>query len=492
MPRPRMFVKSALRALTARKVKICQHTTSSAHRLDFSPGLRVKLFFLMILAVRPETGLPPHGDTTVKIQAINGFKDILPEATPLWQRVERCARSVFHRFGLQEIRTPVLEKTELFARSIGEATDIVEKEMYTFPDKGITMRPEGTASLLRAFIEHGLHVRGPVQRLYTIGPMFRHERPQKGRLRQFHQIDVEIIGATEPESDAEVMAMGRMLLDELGVNASLEVNSLGCPSCRPAFRNDLIAFLHEKEQNLCPDCRRRLHTNPLRVLDCKVSGCRSLVADAPSILDGLCAECGEHLEGVRENLDLLGLAYNLNPFMVRGLDYYTRTTFEFITDRLGAQAAVGAGGRYDGLIEQLGGPALPGIGFAIGMERLILLMEQGQQEEEAPGMDLCIAALGPEARRFGMQLTQALRRRGLSVAMDTRGRSLKAQMKQAGRLNCRYTLIVGEDELQRQNAILRDMNNQQQSELPLTGGTEAQVCRLEKILFHGDLVVPAP
>ena len=419
----------------------------------------------------------------MKIKAVNGFKDILPDDVLRWRLIEQTARDIFARFGMREIRTPVLEKTELFARSIGEATDIVEKEMYTFVDKGITMRPEATASILRAFIEHGLHVKQPVHRLYTIGPMFRHERPQKGRLRQFHQMDVEVIGATEPQVDAELMAMGQMLLDTLGIRVSLEINSLGCPACRPAFRDKLIAYLDQHRESLCSDCQRRLETNPLRALDCKNRTCKALVQDAPSILDSLCSDCNDHFSAVKQTLDLLAVSYRENRFMVRGLDYYTRTTFEFITDALGAQAAVGAGGRYDGLLRQLNGPDLPGIGFALGMERLILLMEQ--QEDSTPPQqttDLFVAALGEKAAVHATMLVHALRRLGLAAAMDYSGRSLKAQMKQAGRLNSRFTLIIGDNELAEGEGILRDMNSQEQTRFSLSPATDEQAQQMAAIL----------
>jgi len=411
----------------------------------------------------------------LKIQAINGFKDILPEAVGRWQYIERQARDIFARFGFQEIRMPILEKTELFVRSIGEATDVVEKEMYTFADKGITMRPEATASVMRAFIEHGLHVQQPVQRLYTIGPMFRHERPQKGRLRQFHQLDAEIIGAAEPRVDAELIAMGQMLLDELGLTVSLELNSLGCPICRPPFKERLVLFLAERHQALCDDCRRRTHTNPLRVLDCKKESCRAVVQEAPSLLEVLCPDCDRHFTEVRSALEELGIVFSINRFMVRGLDYYTRTTFEFLTADLGAQAAVGAGGRYDGLIEQLGGPSLSGIGFAMGLERLALLMEQQQNRLiPAKSMDIFVAALGMTTVAFSGQLTHALRQQGAKAAIDYSGRSLKAQLKQAGRVNARFTLIVGEDEWARGEAILRDMQTQKQQPVLLSGPIEEQ------------------
>ncbi len=419
----------------------------------------------------------------MKIKAVNGFKDILPDDALRWRMIEQTARDIFARFGMREIRTPILEKTELFARSIGEATDIVEKEMYTFVDKGITMRPEATASILRAFIEHGLHVKQPVHRLYTIGPMFRHERPQKGRLRQFHQMDVEVIGATEPQVDAELMAMGQMLLDTLGVTVSLEINSLGCPACRPGFRDKLIQYLNQHKESLCPDCRRRLNVNPLRALDCKNRNCKALVQDAPSILDALCNDCSEHFSAVRQALDRFGVSYRENRFMVRGLDYYTRTTFEFITDALGAQAAVGAGGRYDGLLRQLNGPDLPGIGFALGMERLVLLMEQQENGTPLkPTTDLFVAALGEKAAEHAAILIHAVRKLGLSAAMDYSGRSLKAQMKQAGRLNSRFTLIIGEDELASNQGVLRDMNTQQQTKFPLSSPMDEQAQQMITLL----------
>lgn len=414
----------------------------------------------------------------MKFQAVNGFKDILPDEAVRWRRLEEQARAVFRRFGLREVRVPLLESTGLFARAIGEATDVVEKEMYTFADKGLTLRPEATAGLLRAYIEHGLHVQQPVQRLFTIGPMFRHERPQKGRQRQFHQIDVEIIGASEPGIDAELMAMAQMVFDELGLQVSLEINSIGCPQCRPDFRAKLIAYLQDKLDSLCEDCRRRVNTNPLRALDCKNSRCRSVVQDAPSILNSLCADCDTHFAAVRNQLDAFGLRYAVNRFMVRGLDYYTRTTFEFTTDQLGAQSAVAAGGRYDGLVEQLGGPAkMPGIGFGMGMERIVLLMEQqAEQEESVERADLFAAALGGKALAFAAPLVHELRKLGFAAAIDYSSRSLKAQMKQADRVKARFVLILGDEELARQEAALRNMDSQEQSAFSLAG-TAAELAK---------------
>ncbi|MBV5307257.1 MAG: histidine--tRNA ligase [Desulfobulbaceae bacterium] len=406
-------------------------------------------------------------DQPVNIKALNGFKDILPGEVERWQRLETAARDIFRRFNFAEIRLPILEKTDLFARAIGETTDIVEKEMYTFVDKQVTMRPEATASLLRAYIEHGLHVQKPVQRLFTIGPMFRHERPQKGRLRQFHQMDVEVLGSADPRVDAELMAMGALLLQELGLSVTLEMNSLGCPACRPAFRTALLAFLDERHEALCDDCKRRSSTNPLRVLDCKNPRCREQVLEAPSLLDFLCADCADHLRLVQDGLDQLGVVYSLNKFMVRGLDYYTRTTFEFITGDLGAQAAVGAGGRYDGLVEQLGGPKVSGIGFALGMERLVLLLQQQEAEALSVGPALFVAGIGEQASRYAFGLTHALRIAGMAVAMDLEGRSLKSQMKQAGKLKAANVLIIGDDELAASQALIRNMNTQQQQNVVL-------------------------
>jgi histidyl-tRNA synthetase len=420
----------------------------------------------------------------VKLQAIQGFKDILPEEAKLWQRIEYLAKDIFHRFGFNEIRLPIMEETELFARSIGQTTDIVEKEMYTFPDKGITLRPEATASLLRAFVEHSLHLQQPVNRLYTIGPMFRHERPQKGRLRQFHQLDAEIIGAEEPEIDAELMAMGNMLLSELGIEASLELNSLGCQACRPAFREQLLAYCHQVAGGLCNDCRRRTTANPLRVLDCKNPQCRGLVEEAPSILATLCSGCSDHFAGVRESLDRLQVRYTVNRFMVRGLDYYTRTTFEFIGANLGAQSAVGAGGRYDGLVKELGGPALSGIGFALGIERLVLLLQQQEDTggAEAGGADIFLAALGGKAIRHSQLLVHLLRQKGLRASLDYSGRSLKAQMKQAGRLRARLVLIIGDNELENKTAVLRDMSTQTQEDFSLQDSFAMSAENLKNII----------
>lgn len=401
----------------------------------------------------------------VKITSVRGFKDILPEETGKWQYVEKTARDVFANFGIQEIRIPILEKTELFERGIGETTDIVEKEMYTFQDRGneyLTLRPEATASVIRAYLEHHIYETQPLAKLFTIGPMFRRERPQKGRFRQFHQINVEYIGMDDPRVDAELIFMLIHFLDTVGLDRlNLELNSLGCAQCRPPFRPKLISFLQGKEEHLCPDCRRRLETNPLRVFDCKVESCRAVLADAPVILDFLCPECLDHFNAVQEYLTSLGVSFSINPVMVRGLDYYTRTAFEVTTESLGAQNAVTGGGRYDGLIEQLGGPAIPGIGFAIGFERLVSMIPREDGDFLAQP-DLFIAALGDKAQRFAFQVCSALKKEGLHAEMDYSDKSLKSQMKRSDKLNCRYTLIIGDNEIAEKAANLRDMATKDQ------------------------------
>jgi len=315
-----------------------------------------------------------------------------------------------------------------------------------------------------------------------MGPMFRYERPQKGRLRQFHQISVEVLGADNPKLDAEVIAMARLLLNELGISVTLEINSLGCRSCRPLFNSRLVEFLEECSGRLCPDCERRRLTNPLRVLDCKNEKCRVLFDKAPVISDHLCDQCRDHFADMEDGLKLLDIPYSVNPFMVRGLDYYTRTTFEFVSNALGAQSAVGAGGRYDGLIKDLGGPDIPGIGFAIGMERLVLLISQQGKNAHATSIDLFVAALGKAAREPAFKMAHALRVKGLQVAIDHEGRSLKSQMKQAGRLNSGYTFIIGDDELEKGVGALRNMVTHDQSPVTLPGDLEDWAAKMVKII----------
>ena len=404
-----------------------------------------------------------------KITAIKGIKDILPKDSPIWHQVELTARKVFECFGFYEIRVPIMEKTALFQRSIGETTDIVEKEMYTFRDRDdelLTLRPEATASVIRAYIEHNLSASDPVTRLYTIGPMFRRERPQKGRFRQFHQIDVELFGDDKPASDAEVIFMLMHFLQSTGVEKlSLEINSLGCKACRPVFSQAVVDFLKGSESALCPDCQRRIYTNPLRVFDCKVETCGKIIADAPRILDFLCTECSDHFSAVKSYLDELKLAYVINPRMVRGLDYYTKTAFEVKSGALGAQNSLAGGGRYDGLVSFLGGPEVPGIGFGIGMERLIACLPP--DDKNPYHTDISIAALGARAQKIAFGLTQELRRAGICAAMDYSNKSLKSQMKRADKLNSAYTLIFGDKEIDENRAELRNMSTKYQQSLPL-------------------------
>ncbi|MCE5245138.1 MAG: histidine--tRNA ligase [Syntrophobacteraceae bacterium] len=409
------------------------------------------------------------------IQAIKGMNDILPGQIEWWQRVEREARRILEDFGYREIRTPVVEKLELFSRGIGESTDVVEKEMYAFPDrKGewLALRPEATASVVRAYIQHNLQADAVAQKFYAIGPMFRHERPQKGRYRQFHQIDAEVFGTDDPMLDAEIMYMLRLYLERLGLSGVvLHVNSLGCPECRKSYRAVLQEFLEQRSEGLCPDCQRRTRTNPLRTLDCKVDRCREALRDAPLLLDSICTDCADHFDRVKSYLELLRTPYEVDPRMVRGLDYYMRTTFEIITDRLGTQNAVGGGGRYNGLVRDLGGPDVPGIGFAIGMERLILLLQQ--EREETPRRPVAfVAALGDLARQRGFLLVQELREKGIEAEMDYEGRSLKSQMRRADRLGTRHVLILGEEELKRDEIQLRDMADKSQAVVPLDSVTD--------------------
>jgi len=404
----------------------------------------------------------------LEIKAMRGFSDILPPASRRWGMLEECAREVLGGFGFSEIRVPILERAELFSRSIGEETDIVEKEMYTFEDRSgacITMRPEATASIVRAYIEHKLYAADPMVKLYSIGPMFRHERPQKGRHRQFHQVNVEVFGVSQPTIDAEIMAILMHYLSLVGAEGChLQVNSLGCPNCRLPYKEILQAFLKNHLPRLCEDCRRRMEKNPLRAFDCKVPGCQEIMSEAPLIRDYLCTPCAEHFAAVQSYLETLEIAHEVNPRMVRGLDYYTKTAFEVVAGELGAQNAVAAGGRYDQLVAALGGPDIPGIGFAIGMERLLLILSD---EPLSSGPSLFIAALGEGPQREAFSLSYKLNRAGVRTLIDYEGRSLKAQMRRADKFGARYALILGEDEQRTGQVILRDMEEKKQEEIPL-------------------------
>jgi histidyl-tRNA synthetase len=404
------------------------------------------------------------------IQLIRGFKDILPGEVEVWQHIESMARKLFEDFGFKEIRIPIMEKTELFARSIGEDTDIVEKEMYTFPDrKGdlITLRPEATASICRSYIQHKMYADDPVKKFYTIGPMFRRERPQKGRYRQFYQINAEIFGVASPLADVELIFLLKTLFSRLSTgDVEAHINSLGCPECRPVFKNALKTYISSRTEALCSDCLRRRDKNPLRVLDCKVPACREAMEDAPSIIDHLCPACAAHFDVVQRSLKSLGVTFVVDKRLVRGLDYYTRTTFEIQTRSLGAQSAVAGGGRYDGLVKMLGGPDMPATGFAIGFDRLAEVAGLDNQDFIRKP-DLFIAALDKESGAMAFEWICNLGTRGILAGMDFEGRSLKSQMKRAGRCGARFTLIVGEDERNKGLGILRNMSTKEQVDVPL-------------------------
>jgi histidyl-tRNA synthetase len=416
------------------------------------------------------------------MQTIRGFRDILPEQIRLWQKVEKLAFALFEAFGYREIRIPVLEKTRLFARSIGEATDIVEKEMYTFADrKGdkLTLRPEATASICRAYIQHKMYASDPVRKFYMTGPMFRRERPQKGRYRQFYQIDAEVFGIASALVDCELIFLQHELFKRLGLTGlSAHINSLGCPECRPDFTRSLLDFLGEKKHALCDICQRRMTKNPMRILDCKVQSCQAALAGAPATVDHLCPPCEDHFATVKSTLQKQGVDFFIDKSLVRGLDYYTRTAWEIQTTSLGAQSAVAGGGRYDGLVKGLGGPDTPAIGFAIGFDRLVEVMEQLEQIPAEPGPDLFIVALGEPAMEAAYHLSCDLNRSGFQAVTDFRGKSLKALMKRADKLNARRVLIAGQTEMAENQMILRNMATREQVSLPM----DHLVPELKKIL----------
>ena len=408
------------------------------------------------------------------IKGIKGVKDILPEETPQWRFIEDAARRWALCYGYQEIRIPIFELTALFARSIGAATDIVEKEMYTFPDRdgtSLSLRPEGTAGTVRAFIEHNRAADPLPQKYFYIGPMFRHERPQAGRLRQFHQFGVEFFGTSDPRADIEVIALLWRLLSDLALpNLTLEINSLGSSGDRAAYKPILLAFLRHQESRLCANCRRRMDRNPLRVLDCKVPDCRAATELAPKLTDHLSPDAHAHFDQVLAGLLAIGIPYRLNPRLVRGLDYYCLTSFEITSTHLGAQNAVGAGGRYDGLVKTLGGPSVPAIGFAVGLERVSLMLP----EASLSSLNEClyyVAAFGKEGIKLGFVLLDELRGVGISAQCDYRATTLKGHLRQADRSKCRYAILLGDDEAARGSVILRNLESKAQEELPLVGLT---------------------
>ncbi len=396
-----------------------------------------------------------------------GLRDILPPETSLWQSVETTARQILHLYNFKEIRTPVMEFTEVFTRSIGEDTDIVEKEMYTFSDRAgrsLTLRPEGTASVVRAFVQHALFQKAGPHRFYYIGPMFRYERPQKGRYRQFHQIGAEVFGDPGPRIDAEVLDMLHLFFKRLGLQGlKVQLNSLGCNECRPLYREALLKSLSSTVGSLCGDCQRRYHRNPLRVLDCKVPSCQSALEDIPRMIDYLCESCRAHLDGLMADLQLLGLEYEINHRMVRGLDYYTRTVFEVNAEGLGAQNAVAAGGRYDNLVKEFGGPDTPAIGFAIGMERLTMLLSEEPPLQVPLGYFI---TMGEEAQKEAFVMASEARRQGFALEVDYSGRSVKAQFRRADSSGARYAFIIGEDELRQEVIKYKRLSDGTQGVVP--------------------------
>jgi histidyl-tRNA synthetase len=402
-------------------------------------------------------------------KAIKGTRDILPDEIPKWHAVEQAAREVFALYGFEEIRTPVFEETELFVRSIGESTDIVEKEMYTFRDKSehsITLRPEMTAPVVRAYIEHHLDQSQQVQKLYYIGPMFRYERPQKGRYRQFHQIGAEVLGSDHPAIEAEVIEMLHILLKRVGLSDSkLLVNSIGCARCRPEFLKALRSAVEAASGELCHDCIRRIQTNVLRVLDCKVPECQPIIEGLPTVVNYLCPECADHFNQFRHYLDQKLIPYQVTPRLVRGLDYYVRTTFEITSGALGSQNALLGGGRYDGLAEMLGGPPTSGFGFALGLDRFVLAMSESAVGSFRRRPLVAILPLGGVALEKAMGLAGQLRKKGVRCHLDHEPRSLKAHLRNANRLEAAFSLIIGENEMQQGLFQLKNMQDGSQFNL---------------------------
>ncbi len=404
--------------------------------------------------------------------APKGTKDVMPDQVYKWQYIEDKFAEICARYGFKEIRTPVFEHTELFQRGVGETTDIVQKEMYTFKDLGnrsITLRPEGTSPVVRAYCEHKVFAEPQPTKLYYNIPCFRYEKPQSGRLRAFHQYGVETFGTMNMMADAEIIAIGYDFINEMGItDVELQINSVGCPKCRPVHRDALKAFLEPKYDELCTTCQDRFNTNPMRILDCKSPIDQELVKGAPMMLDYLCDECEEAFEELKRNLDSLGIEYVVNPKIVRGLDYYTKTAFEFITNKIGAQGTVCGGGRYDGLVEEIGGPSTPGVGWGMGKERILMTMEAcGVEIPQPEGIDAFIAFIGDEAQSAALKLMADLRREGKSVQIDVMGRNIKNQFKLADRLGARKTIVIGDNELAENKFAVKDMTTSEQVEVPM-------------------------
>lgn len=406
-------------------------------------------------------------------KAPRGTKDILPNESYNWQYLEELFREVCEKFGYKELRTPTFEHTELFERGVGETTDVVQKEMYTFEDRGgrsITLKAEGTAPAARLFIENKLYADQQPTKVFYITPVFRYERPQKGRLREHHQFGVEVFGSDKPSIDAEVISIAATIYKKLGIgNIELHINSIGCPSCRDNYNKILREFLSKKLEGLCETCNSRFEKNPMRILDCKNDNCQSEIKEAPLMLNHICDDCRVHFDSVKEYLDLAKIEYIVDPKIVRGLDYYTRTSFEFISEEIGAKGTVCGGGRYDGLIEQLGGPSTPGIGFGMGIERLILSLENNNiQLPSMKGLDVFIVTIGEKADKEAFRLLHELRTNCISADKDHLGRSIKAQFKYADKVNTSYTIVIGDDEIAKDIVTLKNMKTGEQEEIKLS------------------------
>ena len=406
------------------------------------------------------------------IKAPRGTRDVLPGESYKWHYVEGLFRKVCSEFGYYEIRTPIFEDTELFQRGVGETTDVVQKEMYTFEDRGgrsITLKPEVTAPVARAYIEHKLYADVQPVKAYYATPCFRYERPQSGRLRAFHQFGIEIIGSPFASADADVISLAMLFFERLGLKGlELRINSVGCPKCRKEYGQELREFLESKLPLLCETCNTRYQTNPMRIIDCKEEKCKRAVEGIPLMLDYICDECREHFERLKEHLESMGLKYVVDPTIVRGLDYYTKTAFEIVSEDIGSQGTVCGGGRYDGLVEECGGPSTPGIGFGLGIERLLLTMESQDIEiQKEEGLDLFVASIGDEAAKKAVSLVYRLRAAGVAAECDHMGRSLRAQMKYADRLDVKHTIVLGDNELEQGTAVLKDMEGDGETQVEL-------------------------
>ncbi|MBP3329802.1 MAG: histidine--tRNA ligase [Clostridia bacterium] len=408
----------------------------------------------------------------LNIKAIKGTQDVLPNESYKNQFIEKTALEIAETFGFKEIRTPVFEQTELFQRSVGDTTDVVQKEMYTFTDKGdrsITLRPEGTAGAVRAFLEHGLFNDALPQKVCYVTSCYRYEKPQAGRLREFHQFGVECLGTASPAADAEIISLANEIFGFLGVrNLELQINSIGCPECRAEYHKALKEYFASYKEELCETCLDRLDRNPMRILDCKSPVCSGIAEKAPVVLDFLCDECKEHFEMVKKYLDNMKIEYKINPQIVRGLDYYTKTVFEFVSTEIGAQGTVCGGGRYDGLVEEMGGAHTPSLGFAMGLERLLLLIDaQGIELPEGRRCDVYVASIGEKASLAASEIVTDLRSGGISAQFDVVGRSVKAQMKYAGKINAQYSMVLGDSEIENNKAMLKNMDTGDMAEVEL-------------------------